>query len=180
MPPTILRATTLARTRLFCIEELHLRFANGVERVYERLPAVGRPAVMIAAINDREELMLIREYAAGFHEDQLTLPKGAAEAGETLEEAANRELKEEVGFGARRIEWVKRLTLSPGHMGFTIDVMLARELYPERLAADEPEPPHVVPWPLARLDELVRRDDFAEARAIAALTIVSSILRGEA
>src|SRR5262245_55132350 len=134
---------------------------------------------MVVALNDRNEVMLIREYAAGFHEDQLTLPKGAAEPGESLEEAANRELKEEIGFGARRIEPLKRLTLSPGHMGFTITVMLARDLYAERLPADEPETPVPVPWPLARIDQLVERDDFTEARAVAALRLVQLRLNAE-
>jgi ADP-ribose diphosphatase len=174
--PEILRTTRLARSRLFEIEELELRFANGAHRVYERLPAVGTPAVMIAAVDDAERVLLIREYAAGFHEYQLTLPKGAAEAGESLIETANRELKEEVGFGARRIEKLKTLNLSPGHMGFTINVMLARDLYPERLTADEPEPIEVVPWPLDQLDALVERDDFAEARAVAALHLVQLAL----
>jgi ADP-ribose diphosphatase len=170
--PEILSTKTIAKSRLFAIEELQLRFANGARRVYERLPGFGAPAVMVAAVNDANEILLIREYAAGFHENQLTLPKGAAEAGESLEQAADRELKEEVGFGARRIDWLKSLNLSPGHMGFTINVMLARDLYPEKLPADEPEPPEVVPWPLARLDDLVGRADFAEARAIAALYLL--------
>jgi len=101
--PDILRTTTIARSRLFEIEELELRFANGAQRIYERLPAVGPPAVMIAALDDQHRVLLIREYAAGFHEYQLTLPKGAAEPGETLIDAANRELKEECGFGARSL-----------------------------------------------------------------------------
>jgi ADP-ribose diphosphatase len=170
--PDILSTRLVARSRLFQIEEVELRFANGVRRTYERMPGFGRPAVMVVAVNAADEVLLIREYAAGFHENQLTLPKGAAERGETLVEAADRELKEEVGFGARRIQWLKTLNLSPGHMGFTINVMLARDLYPERLPADEPEPPEVVPWPIARLDELVLREDFAEARAIAALSLL--------
>lgn len=178
--PEILRTTIVARSRLFAIEELSLRFANGAERVYERLPAVGTPAVMIAALDTADRVLLIREYAAGFHEYQLTLPKGAAEAGETLEQASDRELKEEVGVGARRIEKLKTLNLSPGHMGFTINVMLARDLYPERLDADEPEPIEVVPWPLAELDALVERNDFAEARAVAALHLVQLALAREA
>lgn len=170
--PEILSARVVARSRLFQIEEIDLRFANGARRTYERMPGFGRPAVMVAAVNADDEVLLIREYAAGFHENQLTLPKGAAETGESLEQAADRELKEEVGFGARRIEWLKSLNLSPGHMGFTINVMLARDLYPERLPADEPEPPEVVPWPIDRIDELVQRADFAEARALAALLLV--------
>jgi ADP-ribose diphosphatase len=136
------------------------------------MPGFGRPAVMVVAVSDDDEVLLIREYAAGFHENQLTLPKGAAEPGETLAEAADRELKEEVGFGARRIQWLKSLNLSPGHMGFTINVMLARDLYPQRMPADEPELPEVVPWPIARIDELVAREDFAEARALAALLLL--------
>ena len=90
--PQILRKRTLAKSRLFTIEELDLKFANGEERTYERLPTQGPPAVIVVAVFDDRELMLIREYAAGFHEMQLTLPKGTAEPGESLEAAANREL----------------------------------------------------------------------------------------
>ncbi len=170
--PEIRAVRTVARSRLFRIEELDLRFGNGVERTYERLPGSGRAAVMVVAINDAGELLLIREYAAGFHEMQLTLVKGAVDEGESLEEAANRELKEEIGFGARRIEFIKKLNLAPGHMGFTINLLLARDLYPERLPGDEPEPPEVVTWTLAALDELIMSDDFREARAIAGLYLV--------
>lgn len=170
--PEIKEVRTIARSRFFRIEELDLKFSNGIERTYERLPGGGRAAVMVVALNDADELVLIREYAAGFHEMQLTLVKGAVDHGESLEEAANRELKEEVGFGARRIEFIKKLNLAPGHMGFTINLLLARDLYPERLPGDEPEPPEVVTWPLADLDDLIGGDEFREARAIAGLFLV--------
>ena len=170
--PEIKAVRTIARSRFFRIEELDLKFDNGVERTYERLPGSGRAAVMVVAINDADELVLIREYAAGFHEIQLTLVKGAVDDGESLEEAANRELKEETGFGARRIEFVKKLNLAPGHMGFTINLLLARDLYPERLPGDEPKPPEVVTWPLAALEDLIMSDEFREARAIAGLFLV--------
>ena len=110
---------------------------------------------------------------------QLTLVKGAVDDGESLEEAADRELKEEIGYGARRkIEFIKKLNLAPGHMGFTINLLLARDLYPERLPGDEPEPPEVVTWPLAELDALIAGDEFREARAIAGLFLVRAHLEG--
>ena len=177
--PEIKEVRTIARSRFFRIEELDLKFANGVERTYERLPGGGRAAVMVVAINEADELVLIREYAAGFHEMQLTLVKGAVDDGESLEEAANRELKEEVGFGARRIEFIKKLNLAPGHMGFTINLLLATDLYPERLPGDEPEPPEVVTWPLADLDALIAGDEFREARAIAGLFLVRQHLNNQ-
>ncbi len=174
--PEIKAVRELARTRFFRIEELDLVFAGGVERTYERLPGGGKPAVMVVALNDAGELVLIREYCAGFHEMQLTLVKGAVEGEESLEEAANRELREEAGFAARHIRFVKRLNLAPGHMGFTINVLVASGLYPAPLPADEPEPPEVVLWPLERLDDLVHGDEFQEARAIAGLCLARPLL----
>jgi ADP-ribose diphosphatase len=174
--PRIKAVRQLARTRFFSIEELDLVFANGAERTYERLPGGGSPAVMVVAATDAGELVLIREYCAGFHEVQLTLVKGAAEGAESLEDAANRELREEAGLAARRMRFVKRLNLAPGHMGFTINVMLATGLYPSPLPADEPEPPEVVRWPLSRFDELIQGEEFREARAIAALCLARPLL----
>lgn len=176
--PQVLARREVARSRLFRIEELDLRFSNGVERTYERLPATGHRAVMVVAVDETGEVLLIREYMAGFHAYQLTLPKGAADPGESLEEAADRELKEEAGFGARRIELLKELSVAPGHMGFTQTVALATGLYPARLPGDEPEPLEVSRWPLADIDALFARQDFCEARAIAALHLARMRLDG--
>lgn len=174
--PELKAVRTVATTRFFRIEEVDLRFATGEERTYERLPGVGTPAVIVVAVNEVGELMLIREYCAGFHDMQLTLVKGAAVADESLEDAANRELREEIGMGARRMRFVKNLTVAPGHMGFTINVMLATDLYPDPLPADEPQPPELVSWPLARLEELLADAEFREARAIAALGLAIPLL----
>lgn len=174
--PELTAVRTVARTRFFRIEEMDLRFSSGEERTYERLAGGGRSAVIVVAVNAANELLLIREYAAGFHEVQMTLVKGASEGSESLEQAANRELKEEVGFGARNIRFVKSLTVAPGHMGFTINVMLATDLYPESLPGDEPEPPEVLTWHVDRLDELFAAPEFTEARAIAALSVARPAL----
>ena len=175
--PEVLERKILARSRLFAIEELKLRFSNGVERVYERLPVRGHPAVIVVAITEERELLLIKEYAAGFHEVQLSLPKGAANLGESLEDAASRELQEEVGFGARDVRFVKRVTLAPGHMGFTINVMFATDLFANWLPGDEPEPLELVKWPVNKIDELISGDQFNEARAIAALTLTKTLMQ---
>lgn len=175
--PRVLERREVARSRLFRIEELDLEFSNGVRRTYERLPATGHRAVMVVALTAADEVVLIREYMAGFHEYQLTLPKGAADPGESLEAAADRELKEEAGFGARRIETLKELSVAPGHMGFTQTAVLALDLYPQVLPGDEPEPLEVVTWPLADLDALFTRADFNEARAIAALHLAAMRLK---
>ncbi|AHK80215.1 MULTISPECIES: ADP compounds hydrolase NudE [Ectothiorhodospira] len=167
--PQILSRRTVARSRLFHVEELELLFANGARTRFERLVGSGRGAVLIVPMLDDDTVLLIREYAAGTQRYELGLPKGLVEQGEELLEAANREIMEEVGYGARQLDYLTALTVAPGYLSHSTHVILARDLYPERLPGDEPEDIQVVPWKLSQLDQLIALDDCTEARSIAAL-----------
>jgi len=158
-------------------EILHLEFSNGERRRYQRLVSGGHGSVMIAAIPEPGTVLLIREYAAGTHRYELGLPKGRMDAGETVEQAANRELKEEVGFGAHKLTSLRSITLAPTYMSHQIQLVLAEDLYPERLPGDEPEELEVVPWRLDRLHELMLREECSEGRSLAALFIVRELLK---
>lgn len=175
--PHILHSETIARTRLFEIEQRDLRFSNGVEVRYERLIGAASGAVLIVPMLDRDTVLLIREYAAGVHRYELGLPKGLVESGEDVLAAANREMMEEVGYAAERLEQMHSLTLAPGYFDFTTHLVIARDLYPRRAQGDEPETIEVVPWRLDRLQELLVRDDFTEARSVAALFMAQQWLR---
>ncbi|MBD5059429.1 NUDIX domain-containing protein, partial [Xanthomonas citri pv. citri] len=85
---------------------------------YERLVGKGSGygAVMVVAMLDAEHAVLIEEYCGGTDDYQLSLPKGLIEPGEDVLVAANRELKEEAGFGAHELEYITELSLSPGYM----------------------------------------------------------------
>lgn len=167
--PRILHTETLARTRLFHVQQVDLRFSNGVETRYERLVGSRRGAVLIVPLLDDDTVLLIREYAAGTDRYELALPKGRIENDEDLLGAADRELKEEVGYGARRLTHLNSMSLAPGYLGHFTHAVLARDLYPDRREGDEPEEIEVVPWRMSRLNELITRPDFTEARSIAAL-----------
>lgn len=162
------------------MERLDLEFSNGERRRYERLHGRGHGAVAVVPMLDEETVLLVREYAAGVHRYELGLVKGRMDPGETPEQAADRELKEEAGYGARRIEVLRALSLAPTYMSHQTWVVLARDLYPERLPGDEPEELEVVPWRLDALDELVLREDCSEGRSIAALFIAREHLRRHA
>jgi ADP-ribose diphosphatase len=166
--PMIHGTTPLASSRLFAIEAVHLEFSNGALRDYERLKSRVTDAVLILAIQD-EHLILIREYCVGVEDYLLGLPKGLIDPGETDLEAANRELQEEAGFAARQLEHLTTLSMNPGYTNLMTHIVKATDLYPSTLPGDEPEPLEVVRWPLNRLDELLTRKDFSEARSIAAL-----------
>ena len=177
--PIFIQKNVIAKTALFTIEQIHLRFSNGAERVYERVRSNGHGAVLIAAITTTNTLILVREYAAGTHSYELGFPKGLIEKGESSLEAANRELREEVGVAAKKLTWLKTITLAPGYFGAHLDVIVARDLYSSPLPGDEPEPLERVEWPLNACDKLLANPDFSEARSIAALLLVKQWLEKE-
>ena len=154
---------------LFRVERLDLEFSNGEQRVYQRLISRGVGAVIVVAMPDPDTVLLIREYACGVHRYEVGLPKGRLEPGENHLEGANRELQEEVGFAARELVEIGQLSLAPGYMTHVTHIILARDLYASRLPGDEPEELQVIPWSMARLHELVQREDCTEGRSIAAL-----------
>lgn len=169
--PEILAKEIVAQSRLFSIESLQLRFSNGVERTYERMKPSNRHAVMMVPITETGDLLLVREYSAGTDRYELGFPKGLIDAGETPEQAADRELKEEIGFGCRILSPLKQVTLAPSYFSAQMTLYLAQDLYPEKLEGDEPEPLEIVRWPLSQADELLHHLDFCEARSITALML---------
>lgn len=166
-------------SKLFEVEQLDLEFSNGERRTYERMKSRGLGAVIIVPMQDDNTVLLVREYAAGLHQYEIGLPKGRLEHNESVLEGAQRELKEEIGFGATDLIELTRLSLAPAYMTHVTRVVLARGLYPEKLAGDEPEELEVVPWPMDDLLSITARDDCTEGRTIAALYIARDYLAAE-
>ncbi len=169
--PEILAKQTVAQSRLFSIESLDLRFSNGEERTYERMKPSGRNAVMMVPITEQGDILLVREYAAGTERYELGFPKGLIDPGEQPSDAAVRELKEEIGFGANKLTPLKEVILAPSYFSSKMTLFIAEDLYPEKLEGDEPEPLDIVRWPLAQAEELLTHLDFCEARSITALLL---------
>ena len=126
-------------------------------------------AVLIVPLRDDETVLLVREYSAGVNRYELGCPKGKTDPGESWLEAANRELKEEIGYGARKFHQLGSFSLAPSYLEHMTEVVIAEDLYAEKLPGDEPEELEVVPWKLTRINELIATGECTEARSIAAL-----------
>lgn len=170
--PEILKTTVVAKSRLFDIEEQHLRFSNGEERHFERIRGHAPGSIMVVPFLDKDTILLVREYGTGVDGYVLGFPKGAVEKNEDPLVTAAREIKEEVGYGARKFSEIAQLSASPGYLYSMMHIIVATDLYPEKVEGDEPEPLQVVPWHLSRIDELLAHPEFHEARSVAALFLI--------
>src|SRR5579871_1653255 len=80
--PEILSVRTAARSRLFHIESVQLKFANGSRREFERIAAGPGPGTaLVVAMPDPATVLLVREYAVGLDRFELSLPMGRIEPG---------------------------------------------------------------------------------------------------
>ncbi|MEJ2453092.1 MAG: ADP compounds hydrolase NudE [Candidatus Thiodiazotropha sp.] len=175
--PKALTRELVAQSRIFRVEAVDLQFSNGEQRRYERLLGGKRGSVLVVPMLDDDTVLLIREYAAGSHDYQLGLPKGRMEPeDEDPLQAADRELREEVGYGARDLRLLRTMTIAPAYIQHHTHIVLARDLFPDKRPGDEPEPIEVVPWRLSDWPSLMAQPDLTEARSIAALYMTREFL----
>ena len=177
--PHIVSSALISETRVFKIEELQLEFPNGVRTRYERLKSSPYGSVIVVPMLDANTVLMIREYAVGTQRYELGLPKGRIEEGEDPLLAANREIMEEIGYGAKRLQSLCTLSVAPSYIESRTELVLARDLYAQRLRGDEPEPIEIVSWSMDKLSKLVERTDCTEARGIASLYIARDYLNRE-
>lgn len=174
--PKVHDSELVAQSKLFKIEQIDLEFSNGEKRIYERMKGSGRGAVMVVPCLNENEIMLVREYAAGTHTYELGFPKGLIDPNETPEEAANRELKEEVGLGAKHLIKLKTLLTAPTYSSAKMHIFIATDLYAATLEGDEPEPLEQVVWQWQDYESLMTHPDFNESRSVSALLMAKAKL----
>ena len=175
--PKLTNIHTVAESRIFNLETMDVKFSNGATRIYERLVSRGNGAVLVVPMLDDDTVLMIYEYSGGTERYELGLTKGKIDKGETLIETAARELKEEIGYGAKKLTFLKTITLAPGYQSSETHIVLAEELYEEKAYGDEPEPLEIVAHKLSDLEKLTYSEDLTEARSILALYMVRDIIR---
>ncbi len=111
-------------------------------------------AVAILALNDRGEMLLVRQTRRAIGQVTHEAPAGLIDEGEQPEQAARRELQEEAGLDGE-MTLLTRFYTSPGFCDEQLYVFEARDLRESRLPMDDDEDIEVV-WmpPQAVLDGL--------------------------
>ena len=163
---TELGGETVYSGRLVDVRVERFRHADGEEVTRE---IVRHPGAVGMLACDGETVFLVRQPREGVGEpDLLEIPAGRLDKpGEEPLPAAQRELEEEIGRGAR--SWEPILTYYSG-AGFTdeqVHLFYATELYEASADSGEQERIEVVRWPLDRLGEAIA--ECRDAKTLIAL-----------
>ena len=167
MPYTQIDSQVVYQGRAFDVRRARVRLPDGREQHLDIVEHV--PAVTLVPVDAEGNLWFIRQYRHAAVDTILELPAGTIEAGEDPQVCALRELREEIGFTAGKIEQIGTFFLAPGYSTEFMYVYLAQELHPDPLPGDDDEIIQPVPVPARAAYELAQRGELGDAKSLAAL-----------
>ncbi len=128
-----------------------------------------RGSVSILPLDDEGQIWFIRQYRQPIGTFLLELPAGVAEPGENPQENARRELREEIGMGAKKMDELGSFYLAPGYSNEFMHVFLAQELFPSPLPCDEDEILEVIKISASEAYLLAESGKIQDSKSIVAL-----------
>lgn len=171
--PETTSTETVFKGRIFDIRVDTIRECD-VE--YKREIVVHQGSAVIVPVFDDGTVALVRQYRHATGGFQLELPAGGIEPGETFEQAAKRELEEEIGYAAGKIEKLTEFYVSPGFLTEKMHVFLATELTESTQNLDEDEIVEIVRLPLAEAIEMSYDGRIEDAKTIVGLMMANAKL----
>jgi len=161
--------TVLSSEHVFDGQRINVRvdevaMANGRRAIRE---VVEHPdAVVILATRDDGNIAFVRQWRHPTGRPLLELPAGRVDPGESPEETARRELREEVGLDPGRLDFARGFYVAPGFADEFLHGFIARDCTESPLEADEDEE-LIVEWkPLGEAIELVDSGEIIDAKSV--------------
>ncbi len=168
MPPE----ETIARRYVYQGRILNLRvdtvrLPSG--RVTTREIVEHRGAVALVPLDEDGHVLMVRQYRKAIERDLLEIPAGTLEPGESPEACARRELAEETGYQADRLEPLLSFYSSPGFCTEQLHLYLARGLRPAAVPRPEDERLTLERVPLAQVPALISQGVICDAKSLIGL-----------
>lgn len=155
-----------------------------LQRVYEtsrrdsfvRDIVVFGESVGVVPLLEGDRVVLLRQYRAPFEKWIYEIPAGRVEDGESVEEAARRELVEETGYYPGRLVYIKSFYPTPGYSDEVLHLFLGTELVYQGQRPEKGELLEVVVMGLGEAIETVMSQDPVDAKTLIGLLLTRDLL----
>jgi ADP-ribose pyrophosphatase len=142
---------------------------GGVRTTREVVRHAGSVAVL--AIQDDGRIVLVRQYRYPVDGFVWELPAGRLDEGESPEQAAQRELQEEIGFKAGQLQKMAFFHTTPGFCDESMHVFRATSLVASKAQGDEDERIEVQAFTLPDLEAMIDRGEIREGKTLVAILL---------
>jgi ADP-ribose pyrophosphatase len=143
------------------------------ELTYQREVVHHHGSAVILPVHDDGTVVLVRQYRHPAVRYLLEAPAGTLNDGERPEMGAARELEEELGLIAGRMEKLSEFFVSPGFLEEKMWVYLATELAEGKQRLDEDELLDIVRLPISDALEMISSGEIQDAKTIISLMLAA-------
>ena len=168
--PAVLGSEEIYKGRIFEVALDTVR--EGAQTYTREVVRHGGGAGVVPVFADRT-VALVRQYRHPTVRYLLELPAGKLEAGERPEDCAARELEEELGVVAGRMEQLSEFFTTPGFCAEKLWVFLATELTETTQHLEDDEIVEVVRMPLTGALEMIASREIEDAKTIIGLLLAA-------
>jgi ADP-ribose pyrophosphatase len=134
-------------------------------------------AVAIVPIDDKQQIILVKQYRAAVGKITIEVPAGTLSPGEDPLVCAHRELKEETGYQAAQIDRIGGVHTAPGISSEFITLYLATGLTAGESAAEEDEAIELLRVSLPQAIEMIHDGSINDAKSVSALLLAKDLIR---
>lgn len=172
----ILKSETAFENHFFKITKDKCEKSDGT--IIEQYYTIERPTVaVIAAFTEKNELVLINQYRHPVKNTDIELPAGYIEKNENIEQAAHRELLEETGYKAEKLEEIQEVYSSAGLMSNNIHFFIgfnAKKIQEPKL--DENEELEVLTTPFENAIKLLEEEKIKDMASVTGILLAKKYL----
>jgi len=176
MNETVIASERIYEGKIVNLRRDTIRLQNGNEAKREIVEHGG--AVAIVPMRDANTVLLVRQFRLAAGGALLEIPAGGINTDESPEEAASRELAEEIGLVPNTMTPLYAALVAPGYTTEKIYGFLAQDLREEKLAPDEDEFVETVAMSLEDAIAAIATGEIQDMKSIAGLTLAARILAG--
>ncbi|MBY0490173.1 MAG: NUDIX hydrolase [Gemmatimonadaceae bacterium] len=157
--------------RIISVDLDEVRFPDGSTGRLEMIRHPGASAVvpLLGDLDGDPEVLLIRQYRYAAESFLYEVPAGRLDPGEAPVACAHRELREETGYTASRVEHLFTMYTTPGFTDEKIHLFLATGLTPGETAREADEFMELVPTKLSAALAMIERGEIQDAKTALAL-----------
>jgi ADP-ribose pyrophosphatase len=170
-PERVIETRRIHEGRIINLREDTVELPNGRTALREIVEHA--EVVAIVPLDSEGNVILVRQYRLPAREALLEVPAGGIDEGESIEDAAQRELQEETGFRAQKLHRLTSFYVAPGYCTEFIHAFLASGLSESALAGDDDEDISVERVPLGKVLGLIETGEIRDAKSIIGLLLAA-------
>jgi ADP-ribose pyrophosphatase len=172
MPFELIKSEVLLQGRAFNVKRDTLKTPEGRETKLDIVDHCG--SVVILPVDDSGNLLFVRQYRHAVGGDLLELPAGTRNGDEPFDQCAAREIREETGMQAGKLQKLGEFYLVPGYGTELMAAFLATELKENPLQPDEDEFLNVEKIPIRQAIQMAEQGEIRDVKSLAALLLARS------